>query len=149
MRFGAGNRDGHISRTCVGDVLTHQQDDAWFWWRSQRGGREFEPRAVHQSPHTKEPSPGGCFRVRSWRSAMTADGFRRLALGLPEASEASHMDHADFRVRGKIFATLGHPAAGWGMVKLPLAQQTLFALADPDVFVPVAGGWGRRGATSV
>jgi hypothetical protein len=80
---------------------------------------------------------------------MTADGFRRLALSLPEASEASHMDHPDFRVRGKIFATLGHPAAGWGMVKLTLEQQTLFALADPDVFVPVAGGWGRRGATSV
>lgn len=59
------------------------------------------------------------------------------------------MDHPDFRVGGKIFATLGHPAAGWGMVKLTLSQQTLFALADPDVFVPVAGGWGRRGATSV
>lgn len=80
---------------------------------------------------------------------MTVADFRRLALSLPEASEASHMDHPDFRVRGKIFATLGHPTPGWGMVKLTLEQQTLFNLADPDVFVPVAGGWGRRGATSV
>ena len=80
---------------------------------------------------------------------MTADGFRRLALGLPEAVEASHMDHPDFRVRGKIFATLGHPADGSAMVKLTPQQQTLFALAHPDVFVPVPGGWGRRGATNV
>ena len=49
---------------------------------------------------------------------MSADEFRRLALSLPEAAEASHMDHPDFRVRGKIFATLGYPADGWGMVKL-------------------------------
>ena len=80
---------------------------------------------------------------------MTADEFFRLALSLPEATEASHMDHPDFRVRGKIFATLGHPAAGWGMVKLTTEQQTLFALAHPGVFVPVPGGWGRHGATNV
>lgn len=51
--------------------------------------------------------------------------------------------------RGKIFATLGHPDEGWGMVALTPEQQTLLVIAAPDVFVPVKGGWGRRGATNV
>lgn len=59
------------------------------------------------------------------------------------------MNHPDFRVRGKIFATLGHPDAGWSMVALTPEQQTLLVIAAPDVFVPVKGGWGRRGATNV
>ena len=80
---------------------------------------------------------------------MSADEFRRLALRLPEAAEASHMDHPDFRVRGKIFATLGYPADGWGMVKLTPTDQQLLVLAEPDVFVPAKGAWGRRGATTV
>jgi hypothetical protein len=80
---------------------------------------------------------------------MTAADFRRLALALPEAIERSHMDHPDFRVGKKIFATLGHPAAGWGMVKLTPEQQHEFSKAEPAVFVPVKGGWGRGGATSV
>jgi hypothetical protein len=80
---------------------------------------------------------------------MTRGGFRRLALSMPEAAEGSHMGHADFRVRGKIFATLGHPDAGWGMVKLTTEQQEAFVSAEPAVFSPVTGGWGRRGATAV
>ena len=80
---------------------------------------------------------------------MTIDGFRRLALALPEAEESAHMGHPDFRVRGRIFATLGHPDAGWGMVKLTLEQQDAFVERSPRVFQPVAGGWGRRGATNV
>ena len=80
---------------------------------------------------------------------MSADEFRRLALSLPEAAEASHMDHPDFRVRGKIFATLGYPSDGWGMVKLTATDQQLLVLADPEVFVPAKGAWGRRGATTV
>ena len=80
---------------------------------------------------------------------MTANDFRRLALSLPEAIESAHMDHPDFRVGGKIFATLGHPAAGWGMVKLTPEQQHYFSKDEPQVFVPVKGAWGRRGATSV
>lgn len=80
---------------------------------------------------------------------MTVDGFRRLALGMPEASEGAHMGHPDFRVRGKIFATLGYPDEGWGMVKLTPEQQEAFISAEPGVFVPVKGGWGRRGATNV
>jgi hypothetical protein len=82
-------------------------------------------------------------------SIVTDDGFRKAALGLPEAVESAHMDHPDFRVGGKIFATLGHPAPGWGMVKLTPEQQHYFSKEEPEVFVPVKGGWGRKGATSV
>ncbi|MEI9963532.1 MAG: MmcQ/YjbR family DNA-binding protein [Caulobacteraceae bacterium] len=72
---------------------------------------------------------------------MTADDFRRLALALPEAIEASHMGHPDFRVRGKIFATLG-AAADRGMVKLTPEQQEVVVSAEPAVFAPsrAAGG---------
>jgi hypothetical protein len=80
---------------------------------------------------------------------MTADEFRNLALSLPEATESAHMDHPDFRVRGKIFATLGYPDHRWGMVKLTPEQQEQFVQAEPDVFVPAAGAWGGRGATTV
>ncbi len=80
---------------------------------------------------------------------MTANDFRRLALALPETIESAHMDHPDFRVGGKIFATLGHPAEGWGMVKLTPEQQHYFSKDYPEAFVPVNGAWGRRGATSV
>jgi hypothetical protein len=80
---------------------------------------------------------------------MTADDFRRLALSLPEAVESSHMNHPDFRVRGKIFATLSYPGGDWGMVKLKPEQQRTFVSAEPTVFAPVKGGWGRRGATNV
>ena len=59
------------------------------------------------------------------------------------------MGHPDFRVRGKIFATLGYPRVGWGVVKLTPQQQASFVQAEPEVFVPVNGGWGRLGATSV
>ena len=80
---------------------------------------------------------------------MTADGFRRLALGMPEACEGGHMGHPDFRSCGKIFATLGYPDGGFGMVKLTPEQQEAFVSAEPAVFAPVKGGWGRRGATIV
>ena len=80
---------------------------------------------------------------------MDPHGFRRLALGLPEVVEDEHMGHPDFRVRGKIFATLGYPDTTWGMVKLTPEQQQMFVDAEPAVFSPVKGGWGARGATSV
>jgi hypothetical protein len=80
---------------------------------------------------------------------VTADDFRQIALSLPEASESAHMDHPDFRVRGKIFATLGYPDRGWGMVKLTPEQQTSLVRAEPAVFVPAKGAWGRRGSTVV
>jgi len=80
---------------------------------------------------------------------MTAEGFRKLALSFPEAIENRHMHHPDFRVRGKIFATLGYPDKNWGMVKLTPAQQTRFVIAHPNIFVPASGAWGRAGATTV
>ncbi len=80
---------------------------------------------------------------------MTADQFRSLALSLPGVSENSHVGHPDFRVGGKIFATLGYPAEGWGMVKLTPAQQKQFLREQPDIFVPASGAWGRQGSTTV
>jgi len=80
---------------------------------------------------------------------MTSRDFRRLALGLPETSEKAHQSHPDFRVAGKIFATLGYPDSAWAMVKLTPEQQAEFIAADPAVFTPVKGGWGRKGATNV
>jgi hypothetical protein len=79
---------------------------------------------------------------------MTADDFRELALALPEATEKGHMNHPDFRVKGKIFATLG-PGESWGMVKLTPDQQKAFVRAEPDVFEPFKGAWGIRGCTKV
>jgi len=80
---------------------------------------------------------------------VTRHDFRRIALSFPEAAESSHMGHPDFRVRGKVFATLGYPDAAWGMVKLTPEQQEEFMESDPAAFAPVKGGWGRRGSTSV
>jgi len=79
---------------------------------------------------------------------MTAADFRRLALSFPEAAEASHMGHPDFRVAGKIFATLG-PDEDWGMVKLTPQQQESFIAAQPEAFKPASGAWGQRGATII
>jgi hypothetical protein len=79
---------------------------------------------------------------------MTADEFRSLALSLPQAAEQSHHDHPDFRVGGKIFATLG-PDETWAMVRLTLAEQASFVRLQPKVFQPFAGAWGRRGCTRV
>ena len=72
-----------------------------------------------------------------------------MALSLPETTEASHMQHPDFRVRGKIFATLPYPDDACGMVKLTPDQQTQFVRESPTVFEPFPGGWGRGGATLV
>ncbi len=79
---------------------------------------------------------------------MTAAQFRKLALSLPEAVQAAHMDHPDFRIGGKIFATLG-PDETWGMVKLTPDEQASLIASEPDVFQPASGAWGRRGCTIV
>jgi hypothetical protein len=80
---------------------------------------------------------------------MTAAEFRRIALSMPQASESAHMDHPDFRVGGKIFATLGYPDKGHGMVVLPPEEQARFVKSGPSVFTPAKGAWGRRGSTCV
>ncbi len=83
-----------------------------------------------------------------YASSVTEKEFRRLALSFPGAVESAHMGHPDFRVRGKIFATLW-PRKGWAMVKLPIDQQEVFVNVAPNIFAPVPGVWGRRGATQV
>lgn len=90
----------------------------------------------------------GCRRDEE-AAHLTAREFRSIALGLPQATEAAHMGHPDFRVAGRIFATLGYPRSGWGMVKLTPEQQELFVRAQPSAFAAVTGAWGRGGATYV
>jgi hypothetical protein len=80
---------------------------------------------------------------------MTAATFRRLALRLPRVVEGAHMGHADFRVAQRVFATLGYPDKSWGMVKLTPEQQRILVESEPQLFIPVPGGWGRGGATNV
>lgn len=80
---------------------------------------------------------------------MTIDQFRKMALEIPTAVEQSHMNHPDFRVTGKIFASLGAPDANWSMVKLTPEQQRAFIEKAPEVFKPCSGAWGRAGATNV
>jgi hypothetical protein len=80
---------------------------------------------------------------------MTPNEFRRLALGFPETEERAHMEHPDFRVVGKIFATLGYPEEGWAMIKITPIEQEMLVKAQPKVFNPCAGSWGRRGCTNV
>jgi hypothetical protein len=72
-----------------------------------------------------------------------------MALGLPEATEGAHMGHPDFRVRNKVFASLGSPNEAWGMVKLTPEQQRLVRDVEPGAFKPANGAWGRRGYTLV
>jgi hypothetical protein len=81
---------------------------------------------------------------------MTPQQFRKLALSFPGATESAHVAHPDFRVRGRIFATLGYPDDRHGMVKLTPDQQADYLEIDrASAFSPAAGAWGRAGATVV
>src|SRR4249919_3673777 len=80
---------------------------------------------------------------------MTPNEFRELALSFPEAIESAHMHHPDFRVGGRIFATLGYPNEKSAMVKLSSDQQKEFVGSHPGVFQPAKGAWGRQGSTIV
>jgi hypothetical protein len=80
---------------------------------------------------------------------MKPNEFRELALSFPEAIESAHMRHPDFRVGGKIFATLGYPDEDSAMVKLLADEQKEFVRANPDFFQPAKGAWGRQGSTIV
>lgn len=80
---------------------------------------------------------------------MTSEAFRNLALSLPGAVESAHGSHPDFRAGGKVFASLGYPDDGHGMVKLTPEQQAAVIEKTPGVFAPCRGVWGLRGATSV
>ena len=80
---------------------------------------------------------------------MKVADFRRIALSLPGAEESSHMGQPDFRVGGRIFATLASAKQGYGNLMLTLEQQQAFVEEAPEVFLPIAGGWGRMGLTHI
>jgi hypothetical protein len=80
---------------------------------------------------------------------MTAADYRRIALTMPEAVEGAHFGNADFRVDGTIFATLALEKQGFGVLLLSPEQQAGMVEDAPDVFSPIPGGWGRKGATRV
>jgi hypothetical protein len=80
---------------------------------------------------------------------MTAADFRRIALSMEGAEEGSHMGAVDFRVGGRIFATLASVKQGYGNLMLTPEHQAAFVAEQPDVFLPVHGGWGKGGATHV
>ncbi len=88
-----------------------------------------------------DPSPGPKLNPAG------GDRFRRLALTLPGAVEGAHMGHPDFRVNGRIFATLAYESRGQGTLMLTPEQQQAFIQELPGLFEPVPGGWGRAGAT--
>jgi hypothetical protein len=80
---------------------------------------------------------------------MKGSDFRRIALALEGAKEGAHMGAADFRVDGRIFATLASVNQGYGNLMLSAEQQASFVADQPDLFLPVTGGWGRMGATHI
>src|ERR1039457_4515370 len=80
---------------------------------------------------------------------MNAADFRRIALSLEGAEESAHMGAADFRVGGRIFATLASQSKGYGNLMLTPEQQAAFVEELPEVFLPIAGGWGRNGSTHI
>src|SRR5215831_4456257 len=85
----------------------------------------------------------------SKKRGMTPADFRRIALSLEGAEEGSHMGAVDFRVGGRIFATLASQAKGYGNLVLTPEEQAVFVEELPEVFVPIAGGWGRMGMTHI
>ncbi len=80
---------------------------------------------------------------------MTPNEFRELALSFPQVIESAHMHHPDFRVGGRIFATLGYPDEDSAVVKLTADEQKEFVRTSPGIFTPVKGAWGRQGATNI
>ena len=80
---------------------------------------------------------------------MTAEDFRRIALRFDGAEESSHMGVPDFRVGGRIFATLASQDDGFGNLKLTPELQQLLIAESPDIFLPIKGGWGRMGMTHI
>jgi hypothetical protein len=89
------------------------------------------------------------YRLEARNPNMTVADFRRIALSLEGAEEGSHMGAVDFRVGGRIFATLAHAKRGYGNLMLTPETQAAFVAELPAVFVPIAGGWGRLGATHI
>jgi hypothetical protein len=80
---------------------------------------------------------------------MSPADFRRIALSFDGAEEGSHMGSADFRVGGRIFATLASQDAGYGNLMLTPEMQSALIDEYPENFLPIAGGWGRMGMTHI
>jgi hypothetical protein len=80
---------------------------------------------------------------------MIASDFRRIALSFDGAEEGSHMGQVDFRVGGRIFATLASQKMGFGNLMFSPEQQATFVAEQPHLFMPIAGGWGKSGATHI
>jgi hypothetical protein len=80
---------------------------------------------------------------------MKPADFRKIALSFEGAEEGSHMGAADFRIGGRVFATLASEKEGYGNLMLTPEQQAEFVRELPDVFLPIHGGWGRMGATHI
>ena len=99
---------------------------------------------LQTAPQKARCEPGHCSE-----RAMSSARFRRIALALPGAVEGAHQGTADFRVGKRIYATLGYPDDAWGMVKLTPEQQSMLVEAEPEIFRPVPGGWGKQGYTNV
>jgi hypothetical protein len=111
---------------------------------------------VRKTPNAEHPTSNAEFRKEIGvedetlpNEEMTVAQFREIALSFPEAVEAAHMGHPDFRVAGKIFATLGYPNEGRGVLLLSPEEQQEVISQHPEMFEPVPGGWGRRGSTQV
>lgn len=79
---------------------------------------------------------------------VNIETFRKLALSFPNAEEKPHFHLASFRVKKKIFTTLWEKE-NRAMLKLSLADQSVFCSYDTTIFFPVPGGWGAKGATFV
>jgi hypothetical protein len=87
--------------------------------------------------------------MASKKRGMTPADFKRIALSLEGAEEGSHMGAVDFRVGGRIFATLASQSKGYGNLALTPEEQSVFCAELPDVFLPISGGWGRMGMTHI
>ena len=101
-----------------------------------------------KSPELLPPCSRSWARNSRTEASVTHDDFRRIALGMKDAAESAHMDHPDFRVSNRIFATL-HADNEWGMVILTPDQQQRFVQEAPKAFVPEKGAWGLQGCTAV
>jgi hypothetical protein len=77
----------------------------------------------------------------------TQEQFRKLALAMPEATEGAHFGNADFRVKNKIFATLG-AGEGRAVLKLPVEEMHALIELDPNTFEG-AKGWAKSGWTKI
>jgi hypothetical protein len=100
-------------------------------------------------PGLARPAVWDTARMGKRETPMDAQDFRRIALSFDGAEESSHMGKPDFRVDGRIFATLASADQGYGNLMLTLEQQAAFLTELPEVFLPIAGGWGRMGMTHI